>query len=63
MHLLKRQFFYAPILVLIFLADNDTYLLFANQPYINRINVDGEFFQIVGYHEHQIIIGIDYDYR
>ena len=45
------------------LADNDTYLLFANRPYINRINVDGEFFHIVNYLEGHIILGIDYDYR
>ena len=58
-----RETITTQILVPMLLADNDTYLLFANRPYINRINVNGEFFHIVGHHEDQIILGIDYDYR
>lgn len=44
------------------MIDNDTYLLFANRPYINRINVNGDFFHIISVYEDQIILGIDYDY-
>ena len=45
------------------MLDNDTYLIFANRPFINRINVDGNFFHIIAEHDGQIALGIDFDYR
>jgi len=46
-----------------FVAANDSFLIFANRQYINRVNFDGSYFHVIGENDGQIAIGIDYDYR